>query len=154
MTAEEKGTLAKKYFEEGYSCAQSVLLAFCSETGLTRRQAAMLASSFGGGMGRMREVCGAVSAMFMIAGMLKGYDDPKDAEGKSDAYARVRRLAGRFKEENDSIICRDLLMDVETTEGGEPEARTQEYYRRRPCACYVEDAARIIAEELGMEQTR
>ena len=154
MTAEEKGTLAKGYFLEGYGCAQSVLIAFCDETGLTKRQAAMLASSFGGGMGRLREVCGAVSGMFMIAGILKGYDDPKAVEEKSEAYARVRALAKAFKAKNGSIICRDLLKDAEVTPGGEPEARTEDYYKRRPCACYVEDAARIIAAEIGLETAR
>jgi C_GCAxxG_C_C family probable redox protein len=150
MTAKEKGSMAKNYFLDGYNCAQSVLLAFCDETGFTKRQAAKLASSFGGGMGRMREVCGAVSSMFMIIGLLKGYDNPAADEEKKAAYERVRMLADRFKEDNGSIICRDLLQDVAVTPGGEPEARTQAYYQRRPCACYVEDAARIVAEQLGM----
>ncbi len=145
MTPEEKGALAKAYFEQGYNCAQSVLLAFCEETGLTKKQAKMLASTFGGGMGRMREVCGAVSAMFMIEGMTRGYDDPADKEGKSAAYARVRALAERFRAKNHSIICRDLLIDIATTPGGEPEERTAEYYERRPCGNYVEDAAVIVA---------
>jgi C_GCAxxG_C_C family probable redox protein len=145
----EKSQLAKQYFEEGYNCAQSVLLAFCEETGLTHEQAARLASTFGGGMGRMREVCGAVSAMFMIEGLVNGYSDPKAKEEKAVLYARVRMLADRFREQNHSIICRELLIDTETTPGGEPEARTKEYYERRPCGCYVADAARLIAEALA-----
>lgn len=149
MTTTEKGTLAKTYFQEGYNCAQSVLLAFCDETGLSETQAAKLASTFGGGMGRMREVCGAVSSMFMILGLLKGYSSPNAKDEKSDTYARVQRLAEEFKERNQSIICRDLLADVEVTPGGVPEERTRAYYERRPCACYVEDAARLIAKELG-----
>ena len=149
MNPTEKGQLAKQVFEEGYNCAQSVLIAFCDETGLTREQAARLASTFGGGMGRMREVCGAVSAMFMVEGLLRGYSDPKAKEEKSAAYARVRALADRFREQNHSIICRDLIIDAETTPGNEPEARTKEYYERRPCGSYVADAARILAEELG-----
>lgn len=149
MNPTEKSQLAKRYFEEGYNCAQSVLLAFCEETGLSIDQAAKLASTFGGGMGRMREVCGAVSAMFMIQGLIEGYTDPKAKEEKAELYARVRDVAERFREKNHSIICRDLLIDVQTTPGGVPEERTQEYYERRPCGCYVEDAAGLIAEALN-----
>lgn len=149
MDSTEKSKLAKQYFEEGYNCAQAVLLAFCEETELTKYQAARLASTFGGGMGRMREVCGAVSAMFMIEGLVNGYSDPNAKETKAELYARVRLLADQFREKNHSIICRELLIDTETTTGGEPEARTKEYYERRPCGCYVEDAARLIAEALN-----
>ena len=149
MNPTEKSQLAKRYFEEGYNCAQSVLLAFCEETGLSIDQAAKLSSTFGGGMGRMREVCGAVSAMFMIQGLLEGYTDPKAKEEKAELYARVRDVAERFRKKNHSIICRDLLIDVQTTPGGVPEERTQEYYERRPCGCYVEDAAGLIAEALN-----
>ena len=149
MNPEEKSNLAKCYFEEGYNCAQSVLLAFCQETKLSREQAAKLASTFGGGMGRLREVCGAVSAMFMIEGLLRGYDDPKAKEEKAEVYARVQALATSFKDRNHSIICRDLIQDTQTTPGSVPEERTKEYYERRPCGCYVADAAYIIAEALG-----
>jgi len=149
MNPTEKSQLAKRYFEEGYNCAQSVLLAFCEETGLSIEQAAKLASTFGGGMGRMREVCGAVSAMFMIQGLIEGYTDPKAKEEKAELYARVRDVAEQFREKNHSIICRDLLLDVQTTPGGVPEERTKEYYERRPCGCYVEDAAGLIAEALN-----
>ena len=149
MDSTEKSQLAKQYFEEGYNCAQAVLLAFCEETELTKDQAARLASTFGGGMGRMREVCGAVSAMFMIEGLVNGYSDPNAKETKAELYARVRLLADQFREKNHSIICRELLIDTETTTGGEPQARTKEYYERRPCGCYVEDAARLIAEALN-----
>ena len=104
MNPKEKSQLAKENFEQGYNCAQSVLLAFCEETGLNREQAAKLASTFGGGMGRMREVCGAVSAMFMVEGLRGGYSDPKAKEEKSELYARVRALAEQFREKNHSII--------------------------------------------------
>jgi len=149
MNPTEKRQLAKRYFEDGYNCAQSVLLAFCDETKLTQDQAARLASTFGGGMGRMREVCGAVSAMFMVQGLLEGYTDPKAKEEKAAVYARVREVADSFREKNHSIICRDLLIDTEVAPGREPEARTKEYYERRPCGCYVEDAAELIAQALN-----
>ena len=142
-------SLATSMFAQGFNCAQSVLLAFCDETGLSEHQAALLASTFGGGMGRMREVCGAVSAMFMVEGLVEGYSDPKAKEEKSEVYARVRALADRFREKNHSIICRELLIDAEVTPGGEPKARTKEYYERRPCGCYVEDAALILAQALS-----
>ena len=152
MNVQEKGQLAKSYFEQGYNCAQAVLLAFCKETGFTPERSAKLASAFGGGMGRMREVCGAVSAMLMVEGLLQGYDDPKAKEEKTELYARVRTLADRFREQNGSIICRDLLLETEVTPGFEPEQRTEAYYQRRPCGCYVEDAARILALALGGEE--
>ncbi len=148
MTAEEKGTLAKAYFLEGYGCAQSVLLAFCDETGMTKEQAARLASSFGGGMGRLREVCGAVSGMFMVLGINKGYSDPSSKTEKDEQYAKIQELAEMFKNKHDSIICRELLKGVETTQGTASEERTGDYYDRRPCARYVEDAAKLIAKEL------
>lgn len=148
MTAEEKGTLAKTYFTQGYNCAQSVLLAFCDETGMTEEQAARLASSFGGGMGRLREVCGAVSSMFTVLGVTNGYSDPKDKQSKDAQYARVQKLAESFRQKNHTIICRELLANVETTDGPVSEERTKEYYERRLCAGYVEDAARMIAKEL------
>ena len=152
MDSEKKGALAKANFEQGFNCAQSVLLAFCEETGLTRGQALKLASAFGGGMGRMREVCGAVSAMFLVEGYLHGYSDPAAKEEKAVLYARIRALADAFKEQNGSIICRDLLLETETTPGFEPEQRTEAYYQRRPCGCYVEEAARILAGALNREE--
>lgn len=152
MNPNEKSRLAKEYFEQGYNCAQAVLLAFGDETGLPPEQAARLASTFGGGMGRMREVCGAVSAMFMVEGLVEGNSDPKAKEEKSEVYARVRDLADRFREKNHSIICRELLIDAEVTPGGVPEARTKEYYERRPCGCYVEDAALILAQALSKDK--
>ena len=152
MTIEQKAALAKTNFEEGYNCAQAVLLAFADEAGLNKTQAARLSSTFGGGMGRLREVCGAVSAMFMVEGLINGYDDPKAKEEKAAAYSRVRTLAEEFREKNHSIICRELLIDTETTPGPIPEERTKDYYKRRPCGCYVEDAARILARNLGLPE--
>ncbi len=152
MDEQEKAKLAKSFFEQGYNCAQAVLLAFCEETGFTLEQAAKLASGLGGGMGRMREVCGAVSAMFLVEGYLNGYADPTAKEQKAALYARVRTLADAFKQKNGSIICRDLLLETEVTPGYEPEQRTEAYYQRRPCGCYVEDAARILAYALNEEE--
>ena len=140
------GEKAEKLFLEGYNCAQSVLCAFEDVTGFERETAAKLASSFGGGLGRMREVCGAVSGASMVLGLTKGYCDPKDFEAKKAHYARVQEFARRFKEQNGSIICRELLSGVETEKGGMPEKRTERYYHKRPCALLCKCAADILDE--------
>lgn len=134
---------AEELFKEGYNCAQAVLGAFAEELGLPFETAMRLSSSFGGGMGRMREVCGACSGMFMAAGLLYGYDTPETNEPKAELYERIRTLADRFREENGSIICRELLGGTATV-GGTPEARTPAYYQKRPCVEYVRSAAAIL----------
>ncbi len=147
LSPEEYGKKAKALFEEGYNCAQSVVLAFEDMTKLDKKTAAMLSSSFGGGMGRLREVCGAVSGMFAVVGVLKGYDDPKATDEKAEHYATIQSLAYSFKEENGSYICRELL-ELPGASEPTPEKRTTEYYKRRPCADYVECAAVILAKKL------
>lgn len=137
------GELAEQYFKDGYNCSQSVLLAFSDLTGLERETAAMLASSFGGGVGRMREVCGAVSGAAMVLGLLKGYSDPKAAEEKRAHYHLVQEFARRFRQENGSIICRELLNGAGGSGGSDPEPRTAEYYKKRPCPKLVNCAAQI-----------
>lgn len=144
----DHGTIAEQNFHIGYNCAQSVLIAFYDVTGLDEKSAAMLASSFGGGLGRMREVCGAVSGAALVLGIVKGYSDPEDTEAKKAHYARVQEFCRRFKEKNGSIICRELLSGVQTTEGGEPEERTREYYQKRPCAALCRQAAEILEKML------
>lgn len=140
--------LAEKLFREGYNCSQAVLLAFSDVTGLDDDTAAKIASSFGGGLGRMREVCGAVSGAAMVLGLAKGYSDPKEFEAKKAHYKLIQDFAKRFKEKNGSIICRELLSGVRTVENGVPEARTDGYYKKRPCPLLVKDAAEILEEML------
>ena len=140
---------AKELFEEGYSCAQSVFAAFSDETGFEFDTALKISSSFGGGMGRLREVCGAVTAMFMIAGIKLGYSDPKDDEAKARHYELIQSLAQKFKEQNGSFICRDLLGLGEGADDPEPEKRNDEYYSSRPCSGLVECAAEMIDEVIG-----
>lgn len=137
---------AMQLFEEGYNCAQSVFLAFEDLHGIDRKTAAALSSSFGGGMGRLREVCGAVSGMFMVAGVLYGYDDPKAGEIKAAHYARIQELAEEFTKENRSIVCRELLGLTVKKEDPTPEARTAEYYKKRPCKELVGYAAEIMEQ--------
>ena len=144
-----KKELAAHYFQQGYNCAQSVLLAFHEEAGLSMEQAAKLASSFGGGMGKLREVCGAVSAAFMVLGLMEGYSDPNQPDAKAELYQKVQNLGNAFRSNNGSLICRDLLEEVPTTGGFIPEARTQSYYQQRPCNALVENAAELLESHLN-----
>jgi C_GCAxxG_C_C family probable redox protein len=137
-------------FKEGYNCSQAVFGAFCEECGMDFETALKLSSSFGGGMGRLREVCGAVSGMFMVAGMKYGYADPKDSTSKAEHYKRIQELAEAFKEKNGSLVCRDLLGLSIQSENYIPEERTSEYYKKRPCAEIVGDAAEIIYEYMKL----
>ncbi len=137
---------AKALFVEGYNCAQAVFLAFNDLLDIEFDDAAKLASSFGGGMGRLREVCGAVSGMFMVAGMVFGYDDPAAREPKAEHYALIQELAGKFRAECGSIVCRELLEAPDT--GTVPTERTTEFYKKRPCAELVALAAAIMQDEL------
>lgn len=136
--------MAMELFEEGYNCAQSVFLAFADLCGIDKKTAASLSSSFGGGMGRLREVCGAVSGMFMTAGVLYGYSEADAGEKKAEHYARIQELAAEFEQKNGTIICRELLGLPVKKEAPTPEARTEEYYQKRPCKELVGDAAEIM----------
>lgn len=140
----DRATNAVKLFVEGYNCAQAVAVAFSDVTGLTPEFSAKMASSFGGGMGRMREVCGAVSGMLMVAGLLYGYDAKDDDQAKKAHYALVQELAGKFREQMGSIVCRELLANPPADPT--PSPRTEAYYKERPCARFVYLAASILEE--------
>ncbi len=142
------GEKANAYFKQGYNCAQAVTLAFAEEMGLEPDQAAKMASSFGGGLGRLREVCGCVSGMALAAGALCGYSDPNAKEEKAEHYALIQKLAGEFKERNGSIICRELLAGINEDTNPVPEARTDSYYKKRPCAELAYVAAEILEKEM------
>ena len=133
---------AADLFLGGYNCAQAIAVAFSDVTGLDKDFSAKMASSFGGGMGRMREVCGAVSGMLMVAGLLYGYDTPGNDTTKKAHYALVQELAGQFREEVGSIVCREILKNPPSDPN--PSPRTAEYYKTRPCARMVMLAARIL----------
>ncbi|MEA5060487.1 MAG: C-GCAxxG-C-C family protein [Candidatus Pelethousia sp.] len=143
---------AMALFKEGYNCAQSVFAVFCEDLGLDFETALKLASSFGGGMGRLREVCGAVSSMFAIAGMKYGYTDPTDNAAKAAHYQLIQDLAAQFKAENHSILCRELLGLGAGPDNPIPALRTQAYYDKRPCAELVGCAARIMEELLSQRE--
>ena len=135
---------AEQNFASGMNCAQAVLAAYSDITGLDESFALRLASSFGGGMGRMREVCGTCSAMFMIAGLLYGPDQTGDDKEKGDHYRRIQELAAEFRAEHETIICRDLLKGLAVTDKPEPDKRTAQYYKVRPCIRFVRTAAEIL----------
>lgn len=147
----ERGKKAASLFREGYNCTQAVCLAFEDLCGLDRETLLKLSSSFGGGMGRLREVCGTVSGMFLVAGILYGYSEPKDFEGKKTHYERIQELARRFEEINGSIICRVLLGLDHNRDCAVSEKRTEEYYKKRPCATLAGIAAAILEEYIEKE---
>lgn len=144
---QEKGGRARDYFLKGYNCCQSVVMAFADVTGMDEGTLAAVAAGFGGGMGRMREVCGTVSGMTMLAGFISPVPDQSDIEARKKNYALVQHFAGRFREQTGSIICRELLgLAAGAQSGPAPAPRTGEYYRKRPCADMVALAAEIVAE--------
>jgi len=136
-------------FMSGFNCAQAVYGAFAPVLGLDEKEALRLASPFGGGFGRMREVCGAFSGMMLVVGNLYGYDSIDHPE-KDALYPRVQELGRRFREQFGSLVCRDLL-EKKAEVGGAASPRTPEYYAARPCARFVEGACRILAEYLEEE---
>jgi len=153
---EERAAKAKKLFrEEGYNCCQAVVLAYNDVFGLDDKTAASLSSGFGGGMGRMREVCGSVSGMVFISGLISPADDPSDKKARTANYSLVQEMAGKFREINGSIVCRELLglpsaqKDCpSSSESPEPSDRTPEYYKKRPCEELVGISARIVGEKI------
>ena len=141
MTRKEK---AMQSFLDGYNCAQCMMVAFEDMLTIDLDTALKIASPFGGGMGRLREVCGSVSGMFMVLGFLKGYNEPGDYDGKKELYEHVQELARRYEEANGSIVCRELLGLQVKKEEATPEKRTDEYYKKRPCAEKIGSAAEIL----------
>lgn len=153
----ERASRAVEYFMKGYGCAQSVAAAFADLYGLSEEQAVRIGAGFGGGVGRMRMMCGAVSGMVILAGLDKGNVRPGDTDAKGNCYKLVQELVEAFRQENGSVICAELL-GLEKPDGAagskgsfhtgnfQPAERTGEYYRTRPCAAKVESAARIFAK--------
>ena len=147
---EDRVEKAVALFHEGYNCAQSVVAAYADLYGIDTETALKMSASFGGGMGRMRQVCGAVSGMFMINGLDNGQTDPTDKEAKQRNYAKVQELAAAFRSENGSILCGELLAGTcrKVSDDPHPSERTPEYYRKRPCAEYVRCCAQLIESHI------
>lgn len=148
MNHEQK---ARELFKSGYNCAQSVLAAYAEELGMDFETALKLSSSFGGGMGRLREVCGAVSGMFMAVGLAKGYSTNDDKDEKKSHYERIQYLAKEFEKINGSIVCRELLGLDKKHDDPTPSDRTKEYYKKRPCEELVADACKILDKYLAKQ---
>ena len=150
---EDRVAKAIALFKERYNCSQSVVAAFADEYGFTREQALRMAASFGGGIGRMRETCGAACGMFLLAGLETGATEGSDREGKAANYALVQELAEEFKRRNGALRCADLLgLSKKEPVISTPEARTEQYYAKRPCVKMVEEAAKIWSEYLEMHK--
>ena len=147
----EKADKAKELFKSGYNCSQAVLGVFCEELGLDFDTAMKISSSFGGGMGRMREVCGTVSGMFMAAGLAYSSSD-SSAQNKTEQYKIVQELAKRFKDRNGSIICRELLQGIDNSTTPTRSERTETYYKKRPCIELVGDSVEILEQYLKETQ--
>lgn len=150
---EERVAQAVAYFKQGYNCSQSVVAAFADLYGFTPEQAFRMSASFGGGIGRMRQTCGAACGLFLLVGLECGAVRGDDREGKSNNYAVVQRLARTFQQENGSLICAELLqLKPKAPVVSQAEERTEAYYAKRPCVKMVETAARIFGdylEEIG-----
>ena len=139
---------AYENFKSGYNCCQSIAVAYADVLGLSPEMAARLSSGFGGGMGRLREACGAVSGMVFVASAVKGYSDPRDNAQKKELYALIQKLVEEFERENGSIVCRELLGLSVKKESPTPSERTESYYKKRPCPELVRMAAEILEREL------
>ena len=144
----ERADRAEELFRKGYNCSQSVFAAFADVLGMSVEEAAKIASPFGAGFGKLREVCGAVSGMTLAAGYLKGYDDPADYEGKKELYRLIQKMCAEFEESKGTIICRELLGLKKGEDQAEPAVRTEEYYRSRPCVGACRKAAEIAEKYL------
>lgn len=148
MDAKSKREAAQELFRAGYNCSQSVFTAFAEEIGMSREMALMVSAGLGGGVGRMREVCGTVSAMAMLAGFQHPMTDGRDVAGKREIYRLVQQMAEEMRALNGSIVCKELL-GLKKPEGTpQPEARTEAYYKKRPCPHIIGDAAEIAARVL------
>lgn len=139
---------ARNYFKDGYNCSQSVFMAYSDLFDMSPDMAARISSSFGGGMGRLREVCGTCTGMFMIASLAIPANNPADKEAKMKNYTMVQELAEEFRKENGSIICRELLGLDHKKDEPKPEERTEAYYKKRPCGELVYLAATIVGNKL------
>jgi len=145
INVEERASQAETYFRSGYNCAQSVYMAFSDLYGMDPKMAGIISAPFGGGMGRLREVCGACTGMFLVAGLQLPADEPSK---KGDSYKLVQELAEEFKTENGSIICRELLGLDHKKDEPVAEERTEAYYKKRPCAELVHMAATIVGKKI------
>ena len=149
IDVEARAERAREAFEQGYNCSQAVVVAYADVLGQDPDMLATLVQPLGGGMGRLREVCGAVSGMFMVSSVAYQGAPTTDRNVRTQIYGGVQELAARYRSECGSIVCRELLGLAQKSDTPEPEERTPEYYKRRPCSEYVALAARMVGEYLN-----
>ncbi len=142
---------AEANFKAGFNCAQAVFATYADLFGMDKETALKMSGAMGAGVGRMREVCGVVSAMALLAGLKEGNADPQNEAAKAHIYSKVRKMAEQFKVRNNSIICRELLGIEGMEESAAPSVRTPEFYEKRPCFKFVRQAAQLIEKELFEE---
>lgn len=142
---------AREIFNEGYNCSQAVVAAFSDVTGLDFETSLKVSSSFGAGMGKMRSVCGAVTGMYIVAGLLWATTQ-SDAASKEKHYTLIQQITQRFKDVHDTVVCAELLKNLKTDTTPKPAERTQEYYKVRPCLKFVEDACDILDSIIGTNE--
>ena len=140
----ERSEKAEALFKSGYNCSQSVFAAYADVFGIDTETALKISAGFGGGCGRQRELCGAVSGAVLAIGMKYGTTDGEDSDGKKLCYEKVREFSDEFRKTNPSIVCRELLGLSDKKESAEPEKRTGAYYKKRPCAQIVKDSAEAL----------
>ncbi len=143
---------AMENFMKGYNCSQSVVLAFADLLPIDKENLLKISSPFGGGMGRLREVCGSVSGMFIVAGLLYGYDGPETGAVKAELYSKIQALAERFEEKNGSIVCRELLGLTQKHDSPVPTPRTADFYTKRPCKELIGDATEILEQFISEQE--
>lgn len=142
---------AREIFNKGYNCSQAVVAAFSDITGLDFETSLKVSSSFGAGMGKMRSVCGAVTGMYIVAGLLWATTQ-SDAASKEKHYTLIQQITQRFKDVHDTVVCAELLKNLKTDTTPKPAERTQEYYKVRPCLKFVEDACDILDSIIGTDE--
>lgn len=143
---------AEQLFRQGYNCSQAVFCAFSDVTGIDFEYAAKMSASFGGGFGRLREVCGAACGMTLVLGCLEGYSYPTDYSAKKELYTKEQKLMGKFSDKMGSYICREILGDIVDKPGGAPTPRTEEFYTKRPCLRCIRNTCEILDEHLSSEE--
>ena len=145
----DKAKKAVELFESGYNCSQAIVLAFEDYLNVDRKTLQSLSSSFGGGISRLREVCGCVSGMAIVMGIIHGDYDVNDNDQKAKHYELIQKLSLKFKEKTNSINCAELLNKVKEVDNPTPEIRSKEYYEKRPCSKYIKIMAEIIESEIS-----
>lgn len=139
---------ASELFQAGYNCCQAVFATYADIYGVDRETALKLSSSMGAGVGRMREICGTVTAMAMLEGLKEGNTDAHNEIGKTRVYQKVREMSDEFRRQNGSIVCRELLGRQAREDSAKPDERTSQYYQNRPCGRLVIAAAKLVEEQL------